>query len=138
MALTTSGSRDGERMLMLSNGSSMRFQRPSRTTTGSHTHLIFNPMVTHPTSDVPLLILGGGSFSDTKDHLSSMREERFWKYKVMLILKTETSVLTGNKMVSGNNGTLSMQMNGRVNQEKENLMKILDSTLKEISTSYLK
>jgi len=48
-ALTTSGSRDGERIPLPNNGTSMRFQRRSRTTTGSLTHLIFNLTVAHLT-----------------------------------------------------------------------------------------
>jgi hypothetical protein len=38
-------SRDGETTPKLNNGTSMEFQRPSRITTGNHTHLIFNQMV---------------------------------------------------------------------------------------------
>jgi len=48
-APTTSGLRDGERTPLLNNGTSMRFQRPSRTTTGSLTHLISNLTVAHLT-----------------------------------------------------------------------------------------
>jgi len=65
---TMSGSRDGERTLLLSNGTSMRFQRHSRTTTGSPTHLTFRATVDQPTSDVPLPTQDGGKCSDTKIH----------------------------------------------------------------------
>jgi hypothetical protein len=49
-----------------------------------------------------------------------MREVKFWKYKETLILKTEISESTDNKMVFGNNGMLSTLMNGRENQVKVN------------------
>jgi hypothetical protein len=62
-----------------------------------------------------------------------MREERSWKFKEILIKRTETSVSTSNKMASGNNGTLSMQMNGRENLEKENSTKTSVLLLREIS-----
>ena len=67
--LTTSGSRDGERMLEPNNGTSMKSQRPSRTTTGSHTHLTFKEMVDPLTSDAQLLTLDGGKCSDIKEPL---------------------------------------------------------------------
>jgi hypothetical protein len=120
---TMSGSRDGERMLLLNNGTSMRSQRPSRTTTGRATHSISNPMVDQPMSDAQLPTQDGGKCSDTKVLQSSMKEERSWKFKETLIKRTETSVSTSNKMDSGNNGTLSMLTNGRENQEKESSMK---------------
>jgi len=138
MELTTSGSRDGERMLLPNNGTSMKFQRLLRTTTGSHTHLTSNPTEDHPTSDVPLPIQDGGNSSDTKDLQLLTREERYSKSKETLILKTETLASIDNKMVSGNNGTLSTLMSGRENQEKENSTKTSDFMLKEISTLSLK
>jgi hypothetical protein len=61
-----SGSRDGETTLELNNGTSMVSQRPSRTTTGSHTHLISNQTVDQPTSDALPLTQDGGNSSDTK------------------------------------------------------------------------
>jgi len=67
MVQTMSGSRDGERMSRLSSGTSMRFQRPSRTTTGSHTLLTSNLTEDHPISDVQLPTQDGGNFSDTKE-----------------------------------------------------------------------
>jgi len=48
-----------------------------------------------------------------------MREERFWKFKVVSTKKTETLVSTLSKTKFINNGTLSMLMNGRVNQPRE-------------------
>jgi len=76
MVLTTSGSRDGERMLLPSNGISMRSQRPSRITTGSHTHLISNPTETLATSDALPQTQDGGNCSDAKEHQLLMRKER--------------------------------------------------------------
>jgi len=63
MAPTTSGSRDGERMLQPSNGTLMRSQRQSRTTTGSHIHLIFKETVTPLTSGAPPPTQDGGRYS---------------------------------------------------------------------------
>jgi len=61
---TTSGSRDGERMSDNNNGTSTRSPRPSRTTTGSLTHLTSNPTVAPQTSDAPLPTQDGGRCSD--------------------------------------------------------------------------
>jgi hypothetical protein len=44
----------------------MRSPRPSRTTTGRATHLIYNLTEAQATSDVPLPIQDGGNCSDTK------------------------------------------------------------------------
>ena len=63
---TMSGSRDGEITLEPNNGTSMESQRPSRTTTGSHTHLISNQTVDLAMSDVLPLTQDGGNSSDTK------------------------------------------------------------------------
>jgi hypothetical protein len=73
---TTSGSRDGEIMLLLSNGTSMEFPRLSRTTTGSHTPLISNPMEAQATSDAQPLTQDGGNCSDMKTTSLPMKEER--------------------------------------------------------------
>jgi hypothetical protein len=78
---TTSGSRDGERTSELSNGTSMKFQRPSRTTTGSLTHLTSKEMEDHPISDALLPTQDGGSYSDTKEATLSTREERLLKLR---------------------------------------------------------
>jgi hypothetical protein len=83
--------------------------------------------------DAQLLTLDGGNYSDTKELQLSTREERSWKSKVTLILNKEILESTLKRMASINNGTLSMLMNGRENQVKENSMKTSDSTLKEIS-----
>jgi len=121
--LTTFGSRDGERMSEPNNGTSMKSLRLSRTTTGRLTHLISNPTEDQAISDALLPTQDGGRCSDTKVPQLSTRKERSWKSKAMLILKTETLVSIDNKMVSGNNGTLSTLMNGRENQERENSMR---------------
>ena len=85
--LTTSGSRDGERMLLLNSGTSMRSQRQSRTTTGSLTHLTSNPMEDQATSDALELTQDGGRCSDSRDNMSPTRKVRFLKLLEELILK---------------------------------------------------
>jgi hypothetical protein len=62
-----------------------------------------------------------------------MKEERSWKFKETLIKRTEILVSTSNRMDFGNNGTLSMLMNGRENLEKENSTKTSVLLLREIS-----
>jgi hypothetical protein len=74
---TTSGSRDGEEMSEPSNGTSMRFPRPSRTTTGSHTHLISNQTVVQPISDVLQPTQDGGNCSDLMEDILSTKEARY-------------------------------------------------------------
>jgi hypothetical protein len=49
-----------------------------------------------------------------------MKKEKSWKLLVMLMLKIEISVSIHKTMESINNGTSFMQMNGKVNQGKEN------------------
>jgi hypothetical protein len=120
MVQTMSGLRDGERMLKHNNGSLMEFQRPSRTTTGNLTHLISNQMEDLQTSDVLQLTQDGGNSSDTKIPLSPMKKERFWKFKEILMQKTETSLLETKELQSTNNGTLFMLMNGKESQRKDN------------------
>jgi hypothetical protein len=76
---TMSGSRDGEEILQPSSGSSMRFPRPSRITTGSHTLLISRATVTVAISDAPLPTQDGGRCSITKEPLLRMKKERLSK-----------------------------------------------------------
>jgi hypothetical protein len=90
--------RDGERMLLLNNGISMKSQRLSRTTTGSHIHLIFNPTVTLLTSDALQPTQDGGRCSDTRKFMLPMREEKFWMLLETSIRKTETSEYTRRTM----------------------------------------
>jgi hypothetical protein len=71
-----SGLRDGERMLKPNNGGSMKNQRPSRTTTGSLTHLTSKAMVDQATLDVPLPTQDGGKCSDTKELSLPMKRVR--------------------------------------------------------------
>jgi hypothetical protein len=78
-----SGSRDGERMLLLNNGISMESPRLSRTTNGRATHLISNQMEDQTTWDAQLPTQDGGKCSDSKITMWSMREERLWKLSVM-------------------------------------------------------
>jgi hypothetical protein len=120
MVPTMSGLRDGERTLLLSNGTSMKFLRPSKTTTGSLTHWTFKATEAQQISDVPLPIQDGGNYLNTKMLSLLMREVRLFMSKVTSMLKTET-LKQGQKMErSTNNGTSSTLMNGRENQEKEN------------------
>jgi hypothetical protein len=77
---------------MLNNGSSMKNPRPSRTTTGRATHLTSNLMVVQAMLDAQLPTQDGGNSSDTKKFSSPMKEERYWKFKVTLIKRTETLV----------------------------------------------
>jgi hypothetical protein len=108
--------------------------RPSRITTGNHTHLTSNPMEDQQTSDALLPTQDGGNYSDTKVLSLSMRKERFLMSAVMLIKKTETLKFTTRTVELTNNGILCTLMNGRVSQRKENSMKISDFTSKEISS----
>jgi hypothetical protein len=90
MELTTFGSKDGELMLLLNNGTSMVFQRLSETTIGRATHLISNQMVDQTILDAQALTQDGGKCSDSKTITLSMREERLWKLSAMSIKRTET------------------------------------------------
>ena len=65
-----------------------------------------------------------------------MRKERFWKFNLTLMLNKEISLWVTKQLLSINNGTLSMLMNGKENQERENLMKNSVSTLKDHSISF--
>jgi hypothetical protein len=62
-----SGSRDGERAPLNNNGSSMKYPRPLRATTGRATHLISNQTVDQLMLDVPLPTQDGGNSSNTKE-----------------------------------------------------------------------
>jgi hypothetical protein len=50
--------------------------RLSRTTTGSHTLLIFKEMAAQPISDVPLPTQDGGNSSDMREAVLSTKKER--------------------------------------------------------------
>jgi len=89
-----SGKEDGETTPRLNNGTSMVFQRPSRTTTGSLTHLTFKATEDQPTLDAQLPIQGGGKSGDTKVDMLSMREARSLKFRTLVprpILNKEIS-----------------------------------------------
>jgi hypothetical protein len=76
------GSRDGERMLLPNNGSSMKFQRPLRTTTGNHTHLISKEMVTLQMQDAQLPTQDGGNYLDLMElSLETSRMIKYWMFK---------------------------------------------------------
>jgi hypothetical protein len=76
MEPTTFGWRDGERIPLPSNGSSMRFQRPSRTTTGNPTHSTSNLTVDPATSDVLTPTQDGGKCSSIKEQPLSTKRVR--------------------------------------------------------------
>jgi hypothetical protein len=86
-------SRDGETP-RLNNGTSMVSPRLSRTTTGNLIHLISNPMVDQPISDVPLPTQDGGKSLEMKEDSLPMKKERLLKSKIktrIQMLKTEIS-----------------------------------------------
>jgi hypothetical protein len=86
--------RDRESTIDHNNGSSTVFQRPSRTTTGSLTHLISNPMEDQATSDALLQTQDGGNYSDKMEHsLQTLRTRRLLQFQVVLTMKTEISWL---------------------------------------------
>jgi hypothetical protein len=120
-------------MSKLNNGTLTKSQRPSRTTTGSLTHLTSKAMEDHLTSDVLQPTQDGGNSSNTKTPMSPMKKERSSKFKEMLMQKTETLWSTIKELQSINNGISSMQMNGRENQERVNSMKTSVSMLKDHS-----
>jgi hypothetical protein len=97
--------------------------RQSRTTTGSLILLTSKTTVDLLTSDAPPPIQDGGNSSDTKEHLLSMRKERYSMSVEMLMLRTGTSKFKTRTMDSTNNGTLSTLTNGRENQERESSMR---------------
>jgi len=114
MELTMSGSRDGETMLKLNNGTLIVFQRLSRTTTGSPTHLISKVMVVQLTLDAQPPTQDGGKSSDMKADSSSTRKERLLKFKIRTstqMLKTETSRLPTEVLISDNNSRLFTLIN---------------------------
>jgi hypothetical protein len=59
----------------------MEFLRPLRTTTGSHTHLISNPMVDQLMSDALLLTQDGGKSGELKVDSLSMIRVRYLRFK---------------------------------------------------------
>jgi hypothetical protein len=84
-------------------------------------------------SDAPQPTQDGGKCSDTKVFLLPMKEARSCKFKVILIRKIGTLKSKTRTIKLVNNGILSTLMNGRENQEKENLTRSLDFMLKETS-----
>jgi hypothetical protein len=65
-------------MSRANNGTSITFQRQSRTTNGNHTLLTSNLMEDQPISDAPLPTQDGGNSSDTKEPTLSMKDQRYW------------------------------------------------------------
>jgi len=135
MEQITFGSEDGERIPLPNNGTSMRFQRPLRTTTGNPTHLTFKEMEDQAMLDVQPLIQDGGNYGDlTALSLETSRTTRYSMFKVVLTENKRTLWSTMPTERSINNGTLCTLMNGRVNLKKVNSMKDLVCMSKEIST----
>jgi hypothetical protein len=86
--------RDGETTPRPSNGTSMEFQRLSRTTTGNLIHLTFSQTEDQLISDVLLLTQDGGNSSKLKVDSLWTKKERYLKFKTKtwtLMLKTEIS-----------------------------------------------
>jgi hypothetical protein len=119
---TTLPSRDGERMSLDNNTTSMRFQRQSDPNNGRTMQWKFNPTVDLTTSVSHLAsTLDGGNYSNSKkEHMLSIRKERLLKYQVDLIMKTKT-LLSVTKITRFNkDGKLSMLMSIQLSQLKEN------------------
>jgi hypothetical protein len=85
--------RDGETTSQDNNGISMVSPRLLRTTNGSLTHLIFNPMVDHLTLDVLLRTQDGGNCSETKTTLLLMKEEKLLPLEEESTMRTKTLLL---------------------------------------------
>ena len=82
------------RTLRHNNGSSTVFQRQSETTTGRTTAWKSKAMVDQPTLELhPASTQDGGNSSDLMVLTLSMKEERSSMFKVVLMLKTESSNL---------------------------------------------
>jgi hypothetical protein len=62
-----------------------------------------------------------------------MNTERLLKSKEITILKAETSLSIQRTAISDNNGILSMSINGRVSQPRDNSIRDSDSMSREIS-----
>ena len=120
-------------MLLPNSGTSMRFLRPSRTTTGSLTHLTSKEMEVRTMLDAQPLTQDGGNCSDMKIISLRTRKEKCLTFKVTLMLKTETSSCTLHTEESTKCGMLSMLMNGRESQERVSSTKTLVFTLKDLS-----
>jgi hypothetical protein len=104
------------------NGTSITSQRPSRVTFGNLTHLTSNQTEAQLTSDAPPQTADGGNCSNIRTLQSLTRKAKFWRFKVMSIKRTETSVLTpSNQTPFTNNGISSMLMSGRASQSKVSL-----------------
>jgi len=134
---TTLWSRDGERMLLNNNSSSMKFQRPS-----DQRHGPTMPWKSNQTEDLTILELhlvslqDGGNCSKKKAISSWMKEERESKSKEMLTVKIEMSLLLLKNMVKlTNNGKLSMLMSIQMSQLRDNSTRNMVFMSKEISTS---
>jgi len=134
---TTLWSRDGERMLLNNNSSSMKFQRPS-----DQRHGPIMPWKSNQTEDLTILELhlvslqDGGNCSKKKAISSWMKEERESKSKEMLTVKIEMSLLLLKNMVKlTNNGKLSMLMSIQMSQLRDNSTRNMVFMSKEISTS---
>ena len=84
MVPTTSGREDGERTLLLNNGSSMESQRLLRVTNGRTTHLTFNQMEDQPTSDALPQTQDGGNSGEPKVDTLSTKRARSLKFKTKI------------------------------------------------------
>ena len=126
-------------MSLHNNSTSIKLQRPSDLNNGKTMLWKFNPMEDQQILDSPQVSHQDGGNSSSMMELSSpMKKERLWTFQVTLMLNKETSKSTRSTEKQTSNGMSSMLMNGRVNLSRENSMKNLVYTLKEISTSFHK
>ena len=119
-----------------SNGTSTVSPRPSRTTTGSHTHSTSNQTVALPTSDAQPLTQDGGNSSDIKIIWLSMIKERLLLFKEVLTTRTETLSLKTRMERHTKDGESSMLMSTRRSQLRVNSTRSSDFTLRETSTLF--
>jgi hypothetical protein len=94
-------------------------------------------MEVQQTSGAQPLIQDGGKCLNIKIHLLQTKKEKCWRFKAMLMLRIEILKQETSMAESINNGTSSMQMNGKENQERENSTRSSDSMLREISMLFL-
>lgn len=125
---------DGEITLRPSNGISIQSPRQLDLNNGRIVPLKFKAMVEVQIWELLLLsIQDGGRCLECKELSSQMNVARLLMFKEELIQKIETLLFTINTEKSTNNGTLSMLMNGRENQQRVNWMKISVFMLRETS-----
>jgi hypothetical protein len=81
-------------------------------------------------------MLDGGKCGTEKDFSLPITTRRYLMFKVELIKKIDTSLLTTDTERLTSNSMSSMLMNGRENQPRDNSHQIMVSTLTEPSTLF--